>query len=107
MQSTPDRAVLAHSPPATQTSQHRSHQLSGPIEATNCAYETIEALNKELFPAVHDLVSTPFFKYYKVNLFRQCPFWSDNGGLCMNRACAVQEVNEVCIVHASWRGGLV
>ncbi|CAK9781862.1 endoplasmic oxidoreductin [Cutaneotrichosporon oleaginosum] len=75
---------------------------SGPIEATNCAYETIEGLNTELFPAVHDLVSHPFFKYYKIDLYRECPFWKDDSGMCMNRACAVQEADEADIPE-KWR----
>lgn len=55
----------------------------------------MEALNKDLFPAIHELVTHPFFRYYKVDLYRECPFWSDNGGFCMNRACAVEEADEV------------
>lgn len=76
-------------------------QPSGPIEATNCAYETIEALNKELFPALHGLVSHPFFRYYKVDLYRECPFWRENG-LCMNRACGVDTIEE-SEVPEKWR----
>lgn len=59
----------------------------------------MESLNNELFPKLHHLVERPFFKYYKVDLFRECPFWQDNG-FCMNRACAVEEAQEV-----SQRGG--
>jgi hypothetical protein len=74
---------------------------SGPIEATNCAYETVEALNKDLFPALHGLVSHPFFRYYKVDLYRECPFWRENG-LCMNRACGVETIDEADVPE-KWR----
>ncbi|CAK9782912.1 unnamed protein product [Cutaneotrichosporon oleaginosum] len=74
---------------------------SGPIEATNCAYETVEALNKDLFPALHSLVSHPFFRYYKVDLYRECPFWRENG-LCMNRACGVETIDEADVPE-KWR----
>lgn len=69
-------------------------QPSGPIEHTSCAYETIEQVNTELFPKIHELVEHPFFRYYKVDLFRECPFWQENG-FCMNRACSVEETEEV------------
>jgi hypothetical protein len=51
---------------------------------------------------VHDLVSHPFFKYYKVDLYRECPFWKDDSGMCMNRACAVQEADDAEIPE-KWR----
>ncbi|BEI80945.1 hypothetical protein CcaverHIS002_0201050 [Cutaneotrichosporon cavernicola] len=75
---------------------------SGPIEATNCAYETVESLNQHLFPALHSLVSHPFFRYFKVDLYRDCPFWRENG-LCMNRACGVETIDEADVPE-KWRG---
>lgn len=69
-------------------------QPSGPIENTLCAYETIESLNKELYPTLHDLVTSDFFRHYKVDLFRECPFWYENG-FCMNRDCGVETADEV------------
>ncbi|KAL7425183.1 endoplasmic oxidoreductin-1 [Cryptotrichosporon argae] len=66
---------------------------SGPIESTHCAYETVESLNKDLFPALHELVGYPFFRHYKVDLYRECPFWYENG-FCMNRACGVEAADE-------------
>ncbi|TXT12971.1 hypothetical protein VHUM_01372 [Vanrija humicola] len=74
---------------------------SGPIEHTSCAYETIEQVNTELFPKIHELVEHPFFRYYKVDLFRECPFWQENG-FCMNRACSVEETEESEIPE-KWR----
>ncbi|WVN86378.1 uncharacterized protein L203_101542 [Cryptococcus depauperatus CBS 7841] len=66
---------------------------SGPIESTHCLYETMEALNQRLYPALHELVTTPFFKHYKVDLYKECPFWYENG-FCMNRNCGVEELDE-------------
>ncbi|GMK56213.1 hypothetical protein CspeluHIS016_0300530 [Cutaneotrichosporon spelunceum] len=74
---------------------------SGPIEATNCAYETIETLNKDLFPALDSLVREPFFRHYKVDLYKECPFWRENG-LCMNRACGVETIDEADVPE-KWR----
>lgn len=72
-------------------------QPSGPIESTNCQYEFVENLNSELFPALHGLMEHPFFRFYKVDLYRECPFWQENG-FCMNRACGVEEAKEVGMV---------
>ncbi|GHJ88695.1 hypothetical protein NliqN6_5097 [Naganishia liquefaciens] len=74
---------------------------SGPIENTLCAYETIETLNKELYPTLHDLVTSDFFRHYKVDLFRECPFWYENG-FCMNRDCGVETADEDHIPE-KWR----
>ncbi|RXK36590.1 endoplasmic oxidoreductin 1 [Tremella mesenterica] len=74
---------------------------SGPIESTHCLYETIESLNPRLFPVIHSLVETPFFRHYKVDLYRECPFWHDNG-FCMNRDCGVEEADESQIPE-KWR----
>lgn len=41
-------------------------QLTGPIEATRCDYETVERYNDDLFHELHKLVETPFFKYFRV-----------------------------------------
>jgi len=74
---------------------------SGPIENTLCAYETLETLNKDLYPALHKLVQDDFFRYYKIDLYRECPFWYENG-FCMNRDCGVETVDESQIPE-KWR----
>lgn len=58
-------------------------------------------MNKKLFPPLHELVTTPFFKYYKVDLYRECPFWQENG-FCMNRACGIEDTDESDIPE-KWR----
>lgn len=45
-----------------------------------------------MYPALHDLVQRDFFRYWKVDLLRECPFWQDDDALCGNRACAVEEL---------------
>lgn len=44
----------------------QSGQPSGPIENTLCAYETIEELNKRLYPELHGIVESNFFRHWKV-----------------------------------------
>jgi hypothetical protein len=61
----------------------------------------VESLNKALYPALGKLVTYPFFKHYKVDLFRECPFWYENG-FCMNRACGVEAADEVSSVFSRY-----
>jgi ERO1-like protein beta len=41
-------------------------QTTGPIETTTCDFETVESVNDQLYHHLHDLVQTPFFKYFRV-----------------------------------------
>lgn len=66
---------------------------TGQIEDASCDYETVETINSQFFDRLDTLRQTDFFKYYKVNLFKECPFWNENG-FCMNRACSVETEDE-------------
>ncbi|KAG8682470.1 hypothetical protein FRC11_014831 [Ceratobasidium sp. 423] len=77
------------------------HKPTGPIETTLCDFETIESVNTKLFGQLADLVTTPFFKYFKVDLYRDCPFWEDDG-FCLMRECGVTSVDE-SEVPEMWR----
>lgn len=83
-------SVLGSTPTGTPACRQ---QLTGPIESTDCDYETLETVNEDLYTHLHDLVTTPFFKYFRIDLYRECPFWPDNG-LCMNRECGVTSAIE-------------
>lgn len=67
---------------------------TGQIEDACCDYETVEDINGPFFDQLRELVQTQYFRYYKVDLFKDCPFWVENG-LCMNRACGVETADEV------------
>ncbi|KAI0358422.1 endoplasmic oxidoreductin [Trametes cingulata] len=77
------------------------HIPTGPIETTQCDYETIESVTDELYDELHSLVETPFFKYFRVDLYRDCPYWQENG-FCMNRECGITTVDESDIPER-WR----
>ncbi|CAH7686246.1 endoplasmic reticulum Oxidoreductin 1-domain-containing protein [Phakopsora pachyrhizi] len=74
---------------------------SGLIQDTSCHYETVDEVSKKLHSQLSSAVQLPVFRYHKVDLFRQCMFWSENG-LCGNRACAVDELDKDN-VPAYWR----
>ncbi|PKU64309.1 endoplasmic reticulum oxidoreductin-1 [Dendrobium catenatum] len=68
-----------------------SRKYTGIVEDCACGYETVDSLNKEvLHPILQELVATPFFRYFKVKLWCDCPFWPDDG-MCRLRDCSVCE----------------
>ncbi|KAG0474023.1 hypothetical protein HPP92_015880 [Vanilla planifolia] len=68
-----------------------SRKYTGIVEDCACGYETVDSLNAEvLHPILQDLVITPFFRYFKVKLWCDCPFWPDDG-MCRLRDCSVCE----------------
>lgn len=67
---------------------------TGQIQDACCDYETVEDINQSFFDELASLVKTKYFRYYKVDLYKDCPFWVDNS-LCMNRDCTVKKAQEV------------
>ncbi|XP_048335600.2 endoplasmic reticulum oxidoreductin-1 isoform X1 [Ziziphus jujuba] len=71
-----------------------TQKYSGVVEDCCCDYETVDRLNEEvLYPSLQELVKTPFFRYFKVKLWCDCPFWPDDG-MCRLRDCSVCECPE-------------
>ncbi|PWN47814.1 endoplasmic oxidoreductin [Violaceomyces palustris] len=66
---------------------------TGKIDDACCDFETVEDINQRFFDGLELIRTRDFFKYYKVDLFKDCPFWVENG-LCMNRACGVETSDE-------------
>ncbi|KAF8236586.1 endoplasmic oxidoreductin [Tricholoma matsutake] len=91
--------VLEHHP--AKHTECRNSKPTGPIETTMCDYETMESVNEELFNHLSELVRLPFFKYFRVDLYRECPFWSDHGS-CSDIGCAITTVDE-SDVPERWR----
>lgn len=72
----------------------QSQEFHGVVEDCCCDYETVDSLNKEVLnPLLQELVKTPFFRYYKVKLWCDCPFWPEDG-MCQLRDCSVCECPE-------------
>ncbi|KAL8280820.1 hypothetical protein RQP46_006824 [Phenoliferia psychrophenolica] len=74
---------------------------TGLIQDACCDFETVESVNTDVFTSLHELVRTPYFRFHKVDLYRECPFWQEDGS-CMNRACGVETTDEEHIPEA-WR----
>ncbi|KAK4484631.1 hypothetical protein RD792_007220 [Penstemon davidsonii] len=71
-----------------------SRKYTGIVEDCCCDYETVDSVNGAvLHPLLQELVTTPFFRYFKVKLWCDCPFWPDDG-MCKLRDCSVCECPE-------------
>ncbi|KAF9106869.1 hypothetical protein BGX27_008957 [Mortierella sp. AM989] len=66
------------------------------IENSLCDYDAVEVVNQEMKKQLHSLVQQKYFKFYKLNLYGTCPFWTENH-LCMNKDCGVSVVDETTI----------
>ncbi|GJJ74818.1 hypothetical protein EMPS_07176 [Entomortierella parvispora] len=62
-------------------------------DSSCCDYETVGKLNVDFSAKLAEVVSMPFFRYFKVNLYKECPFWN-GAGLCMNRDCSVETMDK-------------
>ncbi|MBN3326242.1 ERO1A protein, partial [Atractosteus spatula] len=80
------------------SAEHRCFcQVTGHLDDCTCDVETIDTFNNNhLFPKLQELLKMDYFRFYKVNLNKPCPFWTDSSH-CGLRDCAVKpcKPNEV------------
>lgn len=75
-----------------EASTYRSHGVLRDL--CECGVESVQELNSaHVYPALDELRRTPFFRYFRVDLLAECPFWKEDG-YCMIRDCAVGEEDE-------------
>ncbi|XP_063998967.1 ERO1-like protein alpha isoform X2 [Pogoniulus pusillus] len=80
-------------------------QVTGLLDDCTCDVETIDAFNNyRLFPRLSGLLESDYFRYYKVNLRKPCPFWSDSSH-CGMRDCAVQPCPSEAVPGGAGSGG--
>ncbi len=60
--------------------------------------EELREFNFEIHPLLQDLVRTPFFRTFKINIERECPFWA-SARMCTSHKCGVCECDENEIPH--------
>ncbi|XP_059484734.1 ero1-like protein isoform X2 [Neocloeon triangulifer] len=69
-------------------------KLQGGIDDCLCNVDTVDTFNNnQLYPRLNSLLSHDYFKFYKVDLGRECPFWSDDSK-CAIRYCHVETCGE-------------
>ncbi|KAG0035925.1 hypothetical protein BGZ82_004932 [Podila clonocystis] len=71
------------------------------IENSHCDYDAVETVNLEMRKQLRDIINTKYFKFYKLNLYGTCPFWTENH-FCTNEDCSVATLDEKTIPE-EWR----
>ncbi|XP_046577519.1 ERO1-like protein beta isoform X1 [Haliotis rubra] len=70
-------------------------KLKGEVDDCSCKVETIDSVNNQkIYPRLKSLVLRDYFRYFKVNLAKGCPFWSDDSR-CALKDCHV----DMCAEH--------
>ena len=85
--------------------------MDGKISDCSCEFDTVNnAVNNFFIPVLRNITAryfeflviinmfhipmgllqySPFFRYFRVDLEKPCPFWSDEGGMCTNEGCSI------------------
>uniref|UniRef100_H2UPL1 ERO1-like protein alpha n=1 Tax=Takifugu rubripes TaxID=31033 RepID=H2UPL1_TAKRU len=73
----------------------RMNRVTGDLDDCACDVETIDDFNNNrLFPKLQRLLESDYFRFYKVNLNKPCPFWTTTSH-CGLRDCAVKPCSPV------------
>ncbi|KAK0170198.1 hypothetical protein PV328_010787 [Microctonus aethiopoides] len=69
-------------------------KLKGSIDDCSCSIDTVDHFNNmKIYPRLQSLLVRPYFRFYRVNLNKECPFWVDDG-TCAIRHCHVQPCHD-------------
>ncbi|CAJ0920236.1 unnamed protein product, partial [Mesorhabditis belari] len=64
------------------------------VEPCDCSSDSIDVFNNEvLHKKLTRLLQRPFFRYYKVNMDKQCPFWPDDRQ-CGSKECGIMTCDD-------------
>ena len=75
--------------------------MKGPIVDAKCNFETVDSAVKEYYVSLlKNITSRAFFRYFRVDLERPCPFWEDDGE-CSMKGCSVGECS-VSEIPTAW-----
>merc|ERR1711963_1076073 len=56
-----------------------------------CDVDTVDYFNNmKIFPRLQSLLQKDYFRYFKYNAHRPCPFWNSDSGKCKNLSCGVK-----------------
>lgn len=70
-------------------------ELKGNVDDCSCSVDTVDYYNNvKIFPRLKSLLQSNYFRFYKVNLHNDCPFWKDVDFECAMRFCHVKPCEE-------------
>ncbi|ORZ37277.1 endoplasmic reticulum Oxidoreductin 1-domain-containing protein [Catenaria anguillulae PL171] len=87
--------VLVAGPCSAEASKQDANSPLDPIIDTSTCVDipASNAANTHLSPLLSSLVSSPYFRYVKMDLNKDCPFWKENPK-CMSPDCVVQIMDD-------------
>ena len=66
-------------------------QLEGKIDDCKCNIDTVDYFNNmKIFPRLQSLLQKDYFRYFKYNAKKPCPFWNNTDDLCKYKSCGVE-----------------
>ncbi|XP_014253966.1 ero1-like protein isoform X2 [Cimex lectularius] len=81
-------------PDEVEGSHRIQFKLKGQIDDCSCKVDTVDYFNNvKIFPRLLSLLRRDYFRFYKVNLNKACPFWSDDS-MCALKFCNVKPCKE-------------
>ncbi|XP_071165762.1 ERO1-like protein alpha isoform X3 [Mytilus edulis] len=87
-------AINYSSGPVSGNSEGCFCKLQGEVDDCKCKVETLDSINNQkIYPRLQSLLSKDYFRYFKVNLKKTCPFWSDDSR-CALKDCHVDMCNQ-------------
>lgn len=63
-------------------------------DSAGVTFGQINDLDTQMAPELKQLTQENFFRIFRLNLFKQCPFWSGDSGFCTHRSCAVDTIDD-------------
>nr|CAG4638330.1 EOG090X03A4 [Cyclestheria hislopi] len=69
-------------------------ELKGKVDECECSVDYVDQFNNnKLYPRLKSILAKNYFRFFKVNLKKPCPFWHEEQE-CTMRHCAVQSCTE-------------
>ncbi|CAD5119115.1 DgyrCDS7759 [Dimorphilus gyrociliatus] len=69
-------------------------ELNSDVDHCTCSVNNVDSLNNlKLYPRLQNILQRDYFKFFKVNLNKDCPFWKDNSQ-CSSKDCHVNQCEE-------------
>lgn len=66
-------------------------QLKGSVDDCSCNVDTVDYYNNvKIYPRLKSILSSNYFRFFKVNLHNECPFWKDSAFQCAMKFCHVK-----------------
>ncbi|GMT28408.1 hypothetical protein PFISCL1PPCAC_19705, partial [Pristionchus fissidentatus] len=63
------------------------------VESCSCLAPSIDLFNAKFHPVLQKLLNRDFFRYFKVNMDKTCPFWADDRE-CASRECGIESCDD-------------